>query len=191
MCASGLTVVVLVGSLRRDAATRAIANTLDELAPDVMQITLLDSPAVIAHYNRDVEEICVPAEVADMAGDIAAADAVVIVTPEYQGAMPGALKNTLDWLARLPERPLAGKAVALQGATHGSSGAANAQAQLREVLAAAGSRVLEGAPVEIARVGQKVDPLTDSLVDVAARTAISEQLERLASFIGKGGAAKA
>ena len=182
---SDLAVVALVGSLRRGSAIRAIANTLDELAPDEMHITLLSSPGRISQYKGDIVMVSFPTEVSEMGREIEAADGVVIVTPEYHHALPSTLITTLDWLARLPTKPLAGKAVALQSASRQSSGGRQAQAQLRNVLKAVGSRVLEGSPIEIAEVGRKVDLETDSLVEAEARSAISQQLSRLAAFIGE------
>jgi len=77
---------------------------------------------------------------------IAAADAVVIATPEYNGSIPGALKNALDWASRpFPDNALRGKPVAVLGATSGSFGVVWAQADLRRVLTTIGARVLESA----------------------------------------------
>jgi chromate reductase len=83
------------------------------------------------------------------------ADAIFVVTPEYNASIPGALKNAIDWLSRpsLAESALRNKPVAVVGASIGAFGAVWAQAELRKVLGASGARVVEG---EVA-VGHAMD----------------------------------
>jgi chromate reductase len=69
-----------------------------------------------------------------MANAITAADGIVIVTPEYNYSVPGALKNALDWLSRVQPQPFAGKRVAIQTASPGMIGGARAQYHLRQIL---------------------------------------------------------
>ena len=78
-------------------------------------------------------------------GDGSGAHAVLFVTPEYNGSIPGVLKNAVDWASR-PHRDaaLTGKTVAVAGATTGQYGAMWAQQDLRRVLGIAGARVVEG-----------------------------------------------
>ena len=82
MQSQAIQLVTLIGSLRRDACTRAIANTLDELAPDDVQVDLLPALSELPHYRSDLGEVCVPAAVVAMSNAIAEADGVVIVTPD-------------------------------------------------------------------------------------------------------------
>ena len=94
------------------------------------------------------------------------ADGLLVVTPEYNGSVPGVLKNAIDWASRPPRQSaLWGKTVAIAGATTGRYGAIWAQQDLRRVLGLAGARVVEGeVPVPRAHEkfdaeGQLVDPL--------------------------------
>ncbi|MEA2155073.1 MAG: hypothetical protein QOE11_1213, partial [Solirubrobacteraceae bacterium] len=85
-----------------------------------------------------------PAPVARLREAIASADAVLISTPEYNGSIPGQLKNALDWVSRpLATNPLRGRPVAVVGASTGLFGAVWAQADLRRVLTAIGAAVLD------------------------------------------------
>ena len=87
-----------------------------------------------------------PAVVAALRRTLAAADAVLIATPEYNGSIPGALKNALDWASRpFPDNCLRGKPVAVVGASTGMFGAVWAQAELRKVLNTIGAAVLDAA----------------------------------------------
>lgn len=104
-----------------------------QLAPDGMQITIGDISRV-PFYNADVHESGVPDAVATLRDQVRAADAVLIVTPEYNFSIPGVLKNALDWLSRPPEPPFDGKPVAIMGASPGPLGTARVQYDLRKVL---------------------------------------------------------
>ena len=85
-----------------------------------------------------------PAAVERLRAEVAAADAVLISTPEYNSSIPGQLKNALDWLSRpLESSPLRNKPAAVIGASTGMFGAVWAQAETRKVLGAIGARVLD------------------------------------------------
>jgi chromate reductase, NAD(P)H dehydrogenase (quinone) len=182
MAGDGLQFVVLPGSLRRHSYSRAIADTLDELAPDDVGVEVLGMAGDLPLYNQDLEDLGFPVAVARMATDIARADALVIVTPEYNHSMPGGLKNALDWLSRLPEHPLDGKPVAIQTASPGPLGGARAHEQLRQVLAAVNALVLNKPEVIVTLVAAKVDPHAGVLRDVETRRHVSKQLMALADL---------
>lgn len=172
--------VVMVGSLRRASYSRAIAETLDELAPDDVAVRLLPSTRTLPHYDQDVEDAGMPPAAVAMGEAIAAADALVIVSPEYNRSIPGSLKNALDWLSRLPGRPLDGKSVAIQTSSPGRLGGVRAQQPLRDALAAMNARPLCGNEVVIAQVADKVSSDTHLLRDEGSRRMIAEQLRALA-----------
>ena len=91
--------------------------------------------------------------------EIAAADAVLFATPEYNASVPGALKNALDWASRPFEaNPLRGKPVAVIGASQGIFGAAWAQAELRKILQTIGARVEEHESLLVARAQHAFTP---------------------------------
>jgi chromate reductase len=75
-----------------------------------------------------------PAAVSELKAKVRAADAVLLVSPEYNFSVPGVLKNTLDWMSRPPEPPFDGKVVAIMGASGGPLGTARGQYDLRKIL---------------------------------------------------------
>ena len=111
--------VTLLGSLRKGSYHGAIARALPALAPQGVTVAPLGSVGAFPHYDADLQAEGFPAEVSAMSQAIAAADGVIIVTPEYNYSVPGALKNALDWLSRVPEVPFKNKAVAIQTGSPG------------------------------------------------------------------------
>jgi chromate reductase len=104
-----------------------------KLAPAGMKLDIADIGR-IPLYNDDVRAAGEPLEVAALKAQIRGADAVLLVTPEYNFSIPGVLKNTLDWLSRPPQPPFDGKPVAIMGASPGPVGTARVQYDLRKVL---------------------------------------------------------
>ncbi len=182
-----LVFVTLVGSLQRGSSSRAVANTLDELAPDDVQVESLPSIGRLPHYEVGIPTFGVPAPVAAMSAAIAAADAVVIVTPENSRSIPGSLKNALDWLANLPDRAFRGKPVAIQTMSPGMSGGRRAQDHLRQTLASMGAVVINLPEIAISFVTGKIDEQANCLRDAETRCAIACQLEALAQLSRTGG----
>ena len=177
--------VTLVGSLRSGSHSRAVAQTLDELAPDEVQVDLLPSVGKLPHYNDDIRVFSLPAEVVEMGGAIAAADGVIIVTPEYNSSVPGALKNALDWFSQLPQQVFDHKPVAIQTTLHGMVGGLNAQAHLRQMLASLNAVVLRGPEVIIPCVTGKIDEQTGLLSHKETRRTVASQLAALAKLVRK------
>jgi chromate reductase, NAD(P)H dehydrogenase (quinone) len=128
-----MNVLGLSGSLRKGSYNTMALRAAQKLAPAGMRIDIADI-AAIPLYNDDVRLAGEPAPVAELKAKVRAADAVLIVTPEYNFSIPGVLKNTLDWLSRPPEPPFAGKPVAIMGASPGPVGTARVQYDLRKVL---------------------------------------------------------
>jgi chromate reductase len=114
-----------------------------------------------------------------MRAAVAAADALLVATPEYNSSIPGQLKNAVDWLSRpFPDSALRNRPVAVVGASTGQFGAAWAQAELRKVLGAAGARVLQGG-VGLPRAGDAFDP-DGRLRSERVREQLREIVEELA-----------
>ncbi|MEO0917588.1 MAG: NAD(P)H-dependent oxidoreductase [Pseudomonadota bacterium] len=102
-------------------------------------------------YNGDDEDATgVPPEATALADAISNADAVAISTPEYNQSFPGGLKNALDWVSRVPDKPWMDKPVAIMSATAGRSGGARAQYALRLAMNSFQPRLLTGPEVMIA-----------------------------------------
>jgi chromate reductase, NAD(P)H dehydrogenase (quinone) len=133
----------LSGSLRGDSFNLRLLHAAGRLLDDGDELRIFDGLAEIPPFNEDDEQHA-PAAVTALRAAIAGSDAVLIATPEYNGSIPGALKNALDWASRpVGATPLGGKPVAVVGASTGLFGAVWAQAELRKVLATIGARVVD------------------------------------------------
>lgn len=124
-------VLGISGSLRKDSYNTALLRAATELLPDGMTLEIHDLSA-IPLYHGDVEAAGVPAPVAAFKERIAAADALLIATPEYNYSLPGVLKNALDWASRPVPSPLSDKPLAIMGAG-GRFGTVRAQLHLRQI----------------------------------------------------------
>jgi chromate reductase, NAD(P)H dehydrogenase (quinone) len=120
--------------------------------------------------------------VAELRRRIAEADALLIATPEYNSGMPGVLKNAIDWVSRQPKQPLAGKPLAMMGATLGGLGTYGAQINLRQVVGVLDARLLNRPSVMIAKASQKFDA-EGRLTDPETRDLVKKQLEALAAWV--------
>ena len=114
---------------------------------------------------------------------IADADGLVIVTPEYNFSIPGVLKNAIDWLSRLPTKPLLKKPIALQSASTGMFGGLRSQAHLRQSLLFFDARVMGKPEVMIAQAQTKVDAATGVIADAPTRDFIVAHLQAFAEFV--------
>ena len=126
-------VAVLVGSLRKDSLSRKVAHALEGLAFERLKLEFVEI-GDLALYNQDLEENVPPAWAA-FRQKIAAADAVVFVTPEYNRSVPGVLKNAIDCGSRpYGDSAWSGKPVAIMGASIGGQGTSRAQYHLRQTF---------------------------------------------------------
>ncbi len=137
----------IVGSLRGDSHNRRLLGAAaDELPPDTELVPFESLKAVEPFDETDERETGGGLPGADaLIAAIRDADAVLFVTPEYNGSIPGVLKNAVDWASRPTPATsvLANKPVAVIGASTGMFGAVWAQAELRKALGLAGARVLD------------------------------------------------
>jgi chromate reductase, NAD(P)H dehydrogenase (quinone) len=140
-------VLGIVGSLRADSHNRRLLRAAaDELPPEAELIPFEGLKAVEPFDETDEHENGGGMPGADaLIAAIREADAILFVTPEYNGSIPGVLKNAVDWASRPTPAtsPLAKKPVAVIGASTGMFGAAWAQAELRKALGLAGARVVD------------------------------------------------
>lgn len=172
-------VLGLSGSLRRDSHNRALLRAAAAELPPGARLDVWDRIAELPAYDEDLDGLQVaPEPVRDLRDAIAAADAVLIATPEYNASLPGALKNALDWASRPhATNPLKGKPVAVIGASTGLFGAVWAQAEARKVLSTIGARVLERElPVGLAHEAFDGD---GALRDPGLRAALGEIVAEL------------
>ena len=131
------------GSLRAGSHNRRLLQLAGENLPDGVEFAVWEGLRDLPAFDQD-EEAAPPFPVGAFRAAVADADAVLVVTPEYNGSIPGALKNALDWVSRpRATTPLAQKPAAVVGASTGLFGAVWAQAELRKVLATIGARVVD------------------------------------------------
>lgn len=175
-----LKVLGISGSLRRDSFnTRTLRNARD-LAPQGMEIevrTLEDVPL----YNEDVREHGYPPSVQRLREDVAAADALLLATPEYNYSVPGVLKNAIDWISRPPDQPFDGKPIAIVGASPGRVGTARAQYHLRQCFISLNGLVLNRPEVMIGAAGDQFHD-DGRLADEATREHLAKMLRALADW---------
>lgn len=138
-------VLAISGSLRAGSYNTALARAAREIAPAGVDIELYNELGALPPFDADTDGTEEPAAVGELRRQIRSADALLFVTPEYNGSIPGVLKNAVDWASR-PHRgaALSNKTVAVAGATPGQYGAMWAQQDLRRVLGIAGARVIAG-----------------------------------------------
>jgi len=168
-------VLGFAGSLRRGSFNRALLAACVELAPEGMEVetVALDE---LPLYNADVEAEADPEPVSRLKRGVAAADALLVVTPEYNAGLPAVTKNAIDWLSRPARRSvLIDLPSAVLGATPGRLGTARAQAALRQSLADVGSPCLPQPQMLVARVRD--------LLDDAGRLTDAGTRDRLARFL--------
>jgi chromate reductase len=178
MNASKVQVLGFAGSLRSGSYNRLLLRAAQEVAPTEMRIEIYDLSG-IPLYNFDVEQKGDPEAVASFKRAIADADGLLISTPEYQHAVPGVLKNALDWASRPPETSvLRRKPVAIMGASPSMTGTARAQTQLRDTLCYNDMRAVAQPEVFIAQAHRKFDA-TGAFVDEPGRKFIRNLLDKL------------
>lgn len=175
---SGKTVLVLVGSLRAASINRRLAEVAVENAPEGVQVRIHDGLGEVPFYNEDLDTADAPAAVAALREATAAADAVLIVTPEYNATIPAVLKNAIDWVSRpYGAGAITGKPVAVIGATPSSYGGKWAHDDTRKSVGVAGATVVDGAELSLSWKDVDVHPRENDEVVESVRRA----LERLAA----------
>lgn len=137
-------ILAISGSLRRESYNTKLLRAAAEMLPEGVKLDLWRGLKAVPPFDEDDEAGPAPAAVADLRSAIAGAHAVLIATPEYNGSIPGQLKNALDWASRpFATNPLRNVPVAVVSASTSAFGAAWAQADLRRVLATIGARVVD------------------------------------------------
>ena len=171
-------ILAISGSPRPGSHNTSLLRAAGELLPPTDELVFWDGLKGVPPYDEDDDVVPAPASVASLREAVAAADAVLLSTPEYNSSVPGALKNALDWASRpVATNVFRNKPVAVIGSSAGMFGAVWAQAELRKVLAAMGARVAE---VEVA-VGHATEKFDDEglLLDDGVRRELADALTTL------------
>jgi chromate reductase len=178
-----LDVLVICGSLRKGSYNAALARTLPVLAPPGMTLRAAPTFAGLPVYNFDDHQADGIHPIAEAwAQAIRGADAVIIVSPEYNWSIPGGLKNAIDWASRLKDQPFAGKPVALQSAAGGLLGGSRMQYHLRQSLTSIDAMIFSKPEVVVTFAAKKFDEKTLELTDGPTRDMIKLQLEAFEKF---------
>jgi chromate reductase len=172
------TILGISGSLRGGSHNTLLLHAAARELPEGVTLRVYRGLAEVPPYNEDEDLDPAPATVARLRREIAAADGLLLATPEYNQSIPGQLKNAVDWASRpFPDNALRFLPTAVIGASTGAFGAIWAQAEIRKVLAACGARVVEG---DLA-LGQAQERFDDrgNLTDEDAREQLGEVLGML------------
>lgn len=134
------TILTILGSLRHDSVNRRLRDAAAVVAPSGLQVTHWTELHAVPPFSED-DEPNPTAAVIRLRRAIAAAAGVLVITPEYNGSLPGQLKNALDWTSRpYGDAALTGKPVAVIGASPGPGGTTSAQQHAHVVLTRSGAR---------------------------------------------------
>ena len=177
---SPLTILGIAGSLRKRSYNRAALRAAQQLAPQGAKVEIFELEG-IPPFNQD-EEQNPPQRVKEFKARIRAADAILMVTPEYNYSVSGVLKNALDWASR-PHGDSAweGKPVAVMGASSGSIGTARAQYHLRQMFVFLNMLALNRPEVMISKAAERFDE-RGNLTDEDTKNRIRKLLQALVEW---------
>jgi chromate reductase len=177
---SKIRVLGFAGSLRKDSYNKMLLNAAVELKPDNVELETFDLEG-IPLFNQDQEEQP-PKRVKEFKEKIKAADALLIVTPEYNYSVPGVLKNAIDWASRpYGDNVFDEKPVAVMSSSEGMLGGARAQYHLRQTLISLNMHPLNRPEVIVSQIDEKID-VNGKVVDEKTRKKIGKVLEALVAW---------
>jgi len=175
-------VATLVGSLRRESINRKVAHALAALAPPTLRLEIVEI-GTLPLYNQDLDTASPPAAWTEFRGRIAAADAVLFVTPEYNRSVPAALKNALDVGSRpYGKNAWKGKPGAVVSASPGAIGGFGANHHLRQSLVFLDVPALPQPEVYLS-AADKLFGADGALVNEGTKTFLTGFLETLVRWI--------
>jgi NAD(P)H-dependent FMN reductase len=178
-----LHLLLISGSLRAGSTNTAFLRTVEQLAPDGFDVVLYDGLDGLPHFDPEMDRDPLPSPVASLRAAIRAADALLLCTPEYAGALPGSFKNLLDWIIGDDrEGSIYRKPVAWINVSGRPNGAADAHESLRKVLGYAHADVMAEAcaHIPVARHAVGADGL---VTDPAVRRGVLDALAALSASI--------
>jgi chromate reductase, NAD(P)H dehydrogenase (quinone) len=184
-CVRALPVLALAGSLRRGGYNRRLLEHAARCAPTALAIEVYPDLCAVPLFDEDLEAATAggPEGVRRLRAAVAAAAGILIATPEYNHSLPGVLKNALDWLSRpAPQEVLAGKPVAIMGASSGRWGTRLAQAALRQVLTATEAAVMP-APTLFVQDAARAFDAAGNLSDPATLRTLDDLLDSFGGWI--------
>ena len=185
MTTDSVQVLAVVGSLRKGSYNRALLHAAMEIAK-AENIPMTFTVADISEfplYNDDIrEKEGFPSVVARFRDQIAAAHALLFVSPEYNFSMPGVLKNAIDWASRPPNQPFADKPFAVMGASTGMSGTMRMQYHLRQTAVFLNMHPLNQPEVFVRNAKTVFNEDLSEITDATTRATVTKQLNALVSW---------
>lgn len=176
--------VALCGSLRKQSFNRSLLHAAAELMPADVQLEHAEI-GEIPLYNQDVlDQQGFPAPVQRLIDAIAAADGVLIATPEYNYSVPGVLKNAIDWVSRSKDSPFSGKTLGILSASPGALGGARAQYHLRQIVVFLNLIPFNRPEVMVSKAAEKFDT-NGRLTDEDTRKHLGAFMKGLSDFTRK------
>ena len=173
------------GSLRAGSHNTQLLRLAAEELPEGVELELYEDLASIPPFDQDLVELA-PDEVERLKEAVAASDAVLVATPEFNGSIPGQLKNAVDWVSRpLADNPARAKPVAVIGASTSSFGGIWAQRELKKVLGILGAKVLD-VELPVAKANLRLDD-----PDLDLRTELAGVVDALVAAVGGEGSVSA
>ena len=150
-------ILAVSGSLRESSFNTSLLRAALEAAPDGVELELWEGLAELPLYDEELDTADAPEPVRRLREAWGETDAILFATPEYNGSVPGGLKNAIDWASRPKlEAVLRNKPVAVVGASTGQFGALWAQQDLKRFLGIAGARVV-GTEIPVSRADERFD----------------------------------
>jgi chromate reductase len=169
----------LAGSLRAGSHSERLLAAAGSALPAGAELVTWDGLRDVPPYDQDVDAIRVPAAVGDLRDAIAEADALLIVTPEYNASVPGVLKNAIDWASRpRANTPLQSKPVAVVSHSPGQFGGLWAADDLKRILKITGARPQDES-VSVAQIDQVLPEGAHTLVDEDLQEALALLMAQL------------
>ena len=179
-------IVGIAGSLRAGSFNAALLRAAAEECPPQATVEI-ESIRGIPLYDGDVEAAQgIPARAAELKERVAAADALLLVTPEYNNSIPGVFKNAIDWMTRPASdvpRVFKGRAVGLMGASPGAFGTVLSQSAWLPVFRTLGMRPWFGQLLYVGNAA-KVFDASGRLVDDTVRGRLRKYMEGFIGFAG-------
>lgn len=144
MIRNPLKILAVPGSVRANSFNRALLVAAKNIDPSEFEIEIYEGLAELPIFSQDLEGENIPAQASELDRALRNADAVLIATPEYNGAIPGGLKNLLDWGSRpVGKGAFQGRPTAIIGTSPSPYGAARSVEMTAQILGALGATVLE------------------------------------------------
>jgi chromate reductase, NAD(P)H dehydrogenase (quinone) len=172
-------IFTISGSLRTGSSNHAILRFFEKMAPSGLEYIIYDGLARLPHFDPDIDNNPLPAEISALRKQLAEADGIIICTPEYAYGAPGSLKNALDWT--VSSGSLVDKPLALITA---STGGENAHAALVLILGALSANVLKEATLLISFIRSKMDK-DGNIIDMETAQSLTKVFDRLLNAINQ------